>query len=56
MCITFSALVHYFLLVYFCITVAQSILVYVKLVMVLGTQNFLRQYHLKVALISWSKS
>ena len=54
-CITFSALVQYFLLVYFCITVAQSILLYVKLVMVLGTQNMLHHFPLRAGLISWSK-
>lgn len=56
MCITFSAVVHYFLLVYFFLTVAQSILIYLKLVIVLGTQNLLSQYQLKVGLICWSKS
>lgn len=54
-CITSSALVHYFLLVYFILTVAQSILVYLDLVVVLGTKELLRQYQLKAGLISWSK-
>lgn len=54
-CIGFSALVHYFFLVYFLITVAQSVLLYLKLVMVLGTSNLLNQYTLKVGIISWSK-
>ena len=56
-CITFSALVHYFLLVYFCITVAQSILLYVKLVMVFGarTRAIEEFYHVNAGVISWSK-
>ena len=54
-CITFSALVHYFLLVYFCITVAQSLLLYVQLVMVLGTKNILHYYQLRAGLVCWSK-
>lgn len=55
LCITFSALVHYFLLVYLIITVAQSILVYLDLVVVLGAQDILNHYQLKVGIISWSK-
>ena len=54
-CITFSALVHYFLLVYFCITVAQSVLLYVQLVMVLGTKNILHHFQLRAGLVCWSK-
>ena len=54
-CITFSALVHYFLLVYFCITVAQSVLLYVQLVVVLGTKNILHHYQLRAGLVCWSK-
>lgn len=54
-CISFSALVHYFLLVYFSITVAQSVLLYVELIVVMGTQSMLHQYQLRVGLISWSK-
>lgn len=56
-CATFSALVQYFLLVYFCITVAQSILLYVKLVMVVGGQsnNLQEFYHINAGIISWSK-
>jgi hypothetical protein len=54
-CITFSALVHYFLLVYFCITVAHSVLVYLKFVKVFGLQNYLNQYQLKFGIVSWSK-
>ena len=55
LCITFSALVHYFLLVYFCITVSQSVLLYLKLIKVLGTQQYLNQFNLKVGLVSWGK-
>ena len=54
-CIGFSALVHYFFLVYFLITAAQSILLYLKLVKVLGTSDLLNQYTLKVGIISWSE-
>ena len=56
LCITSSAFVHYFLLVYFAVTVGQSMLMYFKLVKVLGTQNLLMQYPLKVGIVSWSKS
>ncbi len=42
-CITFSAMVHYFLLAS-SLHVAQSILVYLKLVRVLGIQDLLSQY------------
>ena len=54
-CIGFSALVHYFFLVYFLITTAQSILLYLKLVKVLGTSDLLNQYTLKVGIICWSE-
>ena len=54
-CIGFSALVHYFFLVYFLISAAQSILLYLRLVKVLGTENVLNNYHLKVALVCWGK-
>ena len=54
-CVGFSALVHYFFLVYLFITVAQSLLLYLKLVRVLGTQNLLNQYQLKMGIICWSK-
>ena len=56
LCITSSVFVHYFFLVYFFVTVGQSMLLYFKLVKVLGTQNLLRQYPLKVGIVSWSKS
>lgn len=55
-CIAFAALVHYFFLVYFCLTVGQSILLYVDLVKVLGTDVALQQYHIKVGLVSWGMS
>ena len=54
-CIGFSALGHYFFLVYFLITAAQSVLLYFKLVKVLGTSDLLNQYMLKVGIISWSE-
>ena len=53
LCITSSAFVHYFLLVYFSVTVGQFMLLYFKL---LGTQNLLMQYPFKVGIVSWSKS
>ncbi len=56
LCLTFSAILHYFFLVYFSLTVAQSILLYLKLVKVLGTQNLLSYYQFKVGMISWGKS
>ena len=55
LCIGFSALVHYFFLVYFCTTVAQSVLLYLQLVRVLGNKNLLSRYHLKVGVVAWSK-
>ena len=55
LCITLSALVHYFFLVYFSITAAQSMLLYFKLVRVLGADNLLTRYNLKVGIVSWSK-
>ena len=54
-CIGFSAIVHYFLLVYFLMTVAQSILLYLKLVKVMGNHNFLSKYSVKTAIVCWSK-
>ena len=54
-CITISALVHYFLLVYFIITAAQSILLYLKLVKVMKLQYLLENYHIKAGIISWSE-
>jgi hypothetical protein len=54
-CIAFSAGVHYFFLVYFFTTAAQSVLLYLKLVRVLGTSDLLNHYALKVGIISWSK-
>ena len=56
-CVTLSALVHYFLLVYFCISVTQSILLYMKLVMVFGERARALQefYHINAGIISWSK-
>ena len=54
-CIGFSAVVQYFFLVYFSITVAQSVLLYLKLVRVLGTDILLDQFHIKVGIVCWSK-
>ncbi len=54
-CIASSALVHYFMLVYLLITVAQSILVYLDLVVVIYSRDILKNYQLKVGIISWSK-
>ena len=55
LCLTFSALLHYFFLVYFSLTVAQSILLYLKLVKVIGTANFLINYQFKIGMISWGE-
>lgn len=54
-CIALSAVVHYFFLVYFFMTVAQSVLLYLKLVKVLGTEDVLLNYHQKVGLVCWCK-
>lgn len=54
-CIGLSALVHYFLLVFFFITVAQSLLLYLKLVKVMGIEMLLNRYQLKVGIVCWSE-
>ena len=55
-CVMFSAIVHYFFLVYFFITVAQSLLLYLKIVKVIGINSYLNRYQLKFGAISWSES
>ena len=54
-CIGFAATVQYFFLVYFFITVAQSVLLYLKLVRVMGTEDLMSQFQLKVGIVCWSK-
>jgi len=51
-CGIFSALLHYFMLVYFFWTAAQSFLLYLKLVKVFGTHT---HYIVKAAIVAWSK-
>ena len=53
LCGIFSALLHYFMLVYFFWTAAGSILLYLELVKVFGTHT--TNYVLKAAVVSWSK-
>ena len=49
-----SALLHYFMLVYFGWTAAEAINLYVKLVKVLGAVRFLSSHYvLKAGLIVW---
>ena len=52
-CGIFSALLHYFMLVYFFWTAAESVLLYLKLVKVFGTHT--TNYALKATIVSWSK-
>ena len=52
-CGIFSALLHYFMLVYFFWTAAESLLLYLKLVKVFGIDT--TDYVLKAAIVSWSK-
>ena len=54
-CITSSALVQYFFLVYLLITAAQSVMTFLDLVVVLGNQDFLKNYALKAGIVSWSE-
>ena len=51
-----SALLHYFMLVFFGWTVAEAILLYVKLVVIWGTQRIESKFVLKAALATWCKS
>jgi hypothetical protein len=54
-CIAFSALIHYFLLVYLLITIAQSILMYLDLVIILMNKGPLQNYVLKMGIVCWGK-
>ena len=53
LCATFSALLHYFLLVTFMAMAAEALNLYIKLVIVLG--KGIQNYVWKAVIISWSK-
>ncbi len=55
LCGIVSALVQYFFLVFFAWTAAESILLYLKLVTVLGSAGLTSRYALKAAIPVWRK-
>ena len=50
-----AALLHYFMLVFFGWTAAEAIYLYIKLVMVFGTQTLESKFTLKAGLVTWCK-
>ena len=50
-----SALLHYFMLVFFGWTTAEAVLLYVKLVIIIGTQKIESRFILKAALGTWRR-
>ena len=50
-----SALLHYFLLVFFGWTAVEAVWLYLKLVKVLGMQSVTSNYTLKTSIPTWSK-
>lgn len=50
-----SALLHYFMLVFFGWTTAEAILLYVKLVIIIGTHKIESRFILKAALATWRR-
>ena len=50
-----SALLHYFLLVFFGWTAVEAVWLYLKLVKVLGMQSVISNYTLKTSIPTWSK-
>lgn len=55
-CAVAGGLLHYFMLVTFFLMAAEAINLYLKLVIVLGIPEFLKnKYVLKVSIIAWSK-
>ena len=50
-----SALLHYFLLVFFGWTTVEAVWLYIKLVKVLGMQSVTSNYVLKTSLPTWGK-
>ena len=53
LCTTFGVLLQYFLLVYFCWTMAESVYLYIKLVIVMGRS--ISHFTLKAGLLAWSE-
>ena len=55
MCGISSALLHYFILVFFGWTAVEAVWLYLKIVKVLGIQKYEESYILKAALPTWCK-
>lgn len=50
-----SALLHYFILVFFAWTAAEAIYLYIKLVKVMGVDKYETGFTWKAGLLAWSK-
>ena len=55
LCGIVSALLHYFMLVFFTWTAVEAIFLYIKLVQVLGTQSYEEKFILKSGIPAWSR-
>ena len=55
LCGLVSALLHYFILVFFAWTAAEAVYLYIKLVKVMGVDKYVRGYMWKAGLPAWSK-
>ena len=55
LCGLVSALLHYFILVFFAWTAAEAVYLYIKLVKVMGVDKYVRGYTWKAGLPAWSK-
>ena len=50
-----AAFLHYFMLVFFAWTAVEALWLYIKLVMVLGTQSIENFYIIKAGIPAWGK-
>lgn len=50
-----AAFLHYFMLVFFTWTAVEAILLYLKLVKIVGIERYTTNYSLKAGLCAWSK-
>ncbi len=50
-----AALLHYFLLVFFAWTAVEAVLLYIKLVKIIGTQSYENHFVLKSGFPAWGK-
>ena len=55
LCGLVSALLHYFILVFFAWTAAEAVYLYIKLVKVMEVDKYIRGYTWKAGLPAWSK-